>query len=170
MSSFVKDDVVVYGKNGICKITEIKKMKFDKAQEREYYVLTPLNDKHATLFVPLDSQVLCSRIRKAMSKDEIDAILDSSKNGSICWIEDKKQRNEAFRGIISSGDQRQMLLLAQCLYLKKTEKEAAGRKLWASDEALLSTLEKMISQEISWSLNISQDQVGVYIRNRLNNA
>ena len=166
--SFVKDDIVVYGKSGICRITEIKKISFDKSAEKDYYVLEPINKSHSTLFVPLDSQLLCSRIRNVMSKEEIDAVLDSSKNERINWIDDKKARNEAFRQIMASGNQQQMLLLAKCLYNKKNEKETSGRKLWASDEAFLTSLEKIISQEISWSLNIPEEQVGEYIRNRLN--
>jgi len=167
MSEYKIDDVVSYGKNGICRISDIKKMKFDRADEREYYILTPFHDKNATYFVPLDSPVLIAKMRKAMPKDEIDAILESAKDKSMDWVEDKKERNEVFRSILSGGDPKQMLLLAHCIYSKKREKENSGRKLWACDEALLQSLEKIISEEMSWSIGIPESEVGNYIRKKL---
>ncbi len=167
MSTYNIDDVVSYGKNGVCRITEIRKMKFDRSDEREYYILAPLRDKNATFFVPIDSPVLLSKMRKVMTKEEIDAVLDSAKNKSIDWIEDKKQRNDAFRTIINSGDPHEILLLAHCIYNTKKEKEATGRKLWACDEVLLQSVERMISEEMSWSLGIPESKVGEYIRKKL---
>ncbi len=167
MSTYNVDDVVSYGKNGVCRITEIKKMKFDRSDEHEYYILAPLRDKNSTFFVPVDSSVLLSRMRKVMTKEEIDAVLDSAKNKSIEWIEDKKQRNDAFRAIITGGDPRQIILLAHCIFDKKKEKEEDGRKLWACDEALLVTVVKMISEEMSWSLGIPESKVGEYIRKKI---
>ncbi len=167
MSTYNIDDVVSYGKNGICRITEIRNMKFDRSDEREYYILSPLRDKNATFFVPIDSPVLISKMRRVMTKEEIDAVLDSAKDKSIDWVEDKKQRNDAFRAIINGGDPHQILLLAHCIYNAKKEKEAAGRKLWACDEALLQSVEKMISEEMSWSLGIPESKVGEYIRKKL---
>lgn len=167
MSTYNVDDIVSYGKNGICRVAEIKRMKFDRAEEREYYILAPLNDKNATFFVPVDSPVLLSKMRKAMLKQEIDAVLDSAKDKSIDWIDDKKERNDAFRAILTAGNPRQMLLLAHCIYNKKKEKKAAGRKLWACDEALLQSIEKLIGEEMSWSLGIPEAKVGEYIRKKL---
>lgn len=167
MSTYNIDDVVSYGKNGVCRITEIRRMKFDRSDEREYYVLAPLRDKNATFFVPVDSPVLLSKMRKAMTKEEIDEVLDSAKDKSIEWIDDKKQRNDAFRAIMNGGDPHQILLLAHCIHSARKEKEAAGRKLWACDEALLISIERMISEEMSWSLGIPESKVGAYIRKKL---
>ena len=167
MSTYNIDDVVSYGKNGVCRITEIKKMKFDRSEEHEYYVLAPLRDKNATFFVPVDSSVLLSRMRKVMTKDEIDEVLDSAKDESIEWIDDKKQRNDAFRAIITEGNPHKILLLAHCIYNMKKEKEAAGRKLWACDESLLATVVKMISEEMSWSIGIPESKVSEYIRKKI---
>ena len=68
---------VLYGAAGACTITEICKKRFGDAEEREYYVLVPIHDSRSTLYVPLDNEKLRAKMKKLLSAEEIEALIDS---------------------------------------------------------------------------------------------
>ena len=53
-------EVVLYGSNGVCEITEITTKKIGK-DSIEYYVLKPVCSDSSTLFVPTQNEMLVSR-------------------------------------------------------------------------------------------------------------
>ena len=83
---------------------------------------------------------------------------------SLQWIDDCKQRAAMFRKILLQRDERELLLLVSCLYLKSRE---GSKALSASDVQILKAAEEIIEQEFSFSLKISTQQIGNYIREKL---
>ena len=59
---FQKNDTVVYGVHGVCKIDDITKKEFMGSQ-KEYYVLKPISDSAATLYVPIHNEKLLEKMR-----------------------------------------------------------------------------------------------------------
>ena len=162
------DDMVMYGKNGVCRVLGIEKMSYSKHEpEKDYYVLAPLHDRNAKYYVPIDSELLTSKLRHIMTKDEIDATLAAAKDSTMEWVEDKALRAIKFKAIIVRGDRSEMLTLANCIYTRKKEKESEGKRIWASDEQVLANVERLISEEFACSLGIHQNKVGEYIREKL---
>ena len=53
-------EIVLYGSNGVCEITEITTKKIGK-DSIEYYVLKPVCSDSSTLFVPTQNEMLVSR-------------------------------------------------------------------------------------------------------------
>ena len=74
-------EIVLYGSNGVCEITEITTKKIGK-DSIEYYVLKPVCSDSSTLFVPTQNEMLVSRMRAVLSSDEIKDIL-SQKTASL---------------------------------------------------------------------------------------
>lgn len=95
-------EVVLYGSNGVCEITEITTKKIGK-DSIEYYVLKPVCSDSSTLFVPTQNEMLVSRMRVVLSSDEIKDIL-SQKTDNEIWIDNKAERCEKIKEIISGGD------------------------------------------------------------------
>ena len=69
-------DTVIYGTQGICKIEE-KIQKDLKGKMTEYFVLKPIYEKSSTIFLPLENDVLMSRMRPILSKDEVLDIINT---------------------------------------------------------------------------------------------
>lgn len=69
----------------------------------EYYVLKPVCSDSSTLFVPTQNEMLVSRMRVVLSSDEIKDIL-SQKTDNEIWIDNKAERCEKIKEIISGGD------------------------------------------------------------------
>ncbi|MBO5007572.1 MAG: hypothetical protein J6D26_01895 [Clostridia bacterium] len=163
---FCKDDFVVYGKNGVCFIEDIRTMDF-AGEKGEYYVLRPKSNGNSTVYVPLAKEELVSKMRPVMTKDEIDSLLESAMGKEIEWIDAKNLRLETFNGILSGGNSRDLLLLVGCIYMKKQEKLAAGKRLSSTDENILKSAERLVEEEFSFALRCSADRVVSYIKNKL---
>jgi CarD family transcriptional regulator len=60
-------EYVVYGTNGICRITDIKNMTLSPIiGERNYYILEQVNSKSSTIYVATDNEKLCAKMRRFM--------------------------------------------------------------------------------------------------------
>lgn len=159
------NDIVKYGTQGICVIEDIRLMKFTAAEgECEYYILKPLYQENAHIYVPKDNPKSVERMRSLLSPEEIDDIIISVKNRQMDWINDRKQRTEEWQGILNKGDERELLMMISCLYI---ESKSRPRGLSSIDTQILKKAENMIEQEFAFSLKISRKNVGEYIRGKL---
>lgn len=163
---FEKEQYVVYGKMGVCRVVDRQMLTFGGAKE-EYYVLAPARDPRSSVYVPCANEALMARLRPLLTKDEIDDILSHVTQEDIPWTEDRGERASQFRAIIGGGDRRQIVRLVRCLYAKKQEKTAAGKKLSAADEAFLQECIRLVEEEFVLVLGITPAQVGDYIRERV---
>ncbi len=161
-----KGDYVNYSTQGICEIEDIQLIKFNSdSLARKYYILKPIHQKNACIYVPVDNQNLIDHMRPVLSSDEIDKVILSTKNHKIPWTKDRKQRTSEFQAILSRRDEKELLQLASCLYWK-SKNDAKG--LCSSDSQILKKAETIIAQEFSFSLNINPQDIGTYIRQKLN--
>ena len=166
---FAVNDYVIYGKSGLCQVIEIKTVHMANTKN-EYYVLNSVNGNQVTIYVPCSNEVLMTKMRYPMTKDEIDSLLVSTKGQEIKWIDNNNERNEYFHSITESENYKDWLLIIGCLYIKKQEKLANGKHLSSHDENTLKLLEKLIQDEFCYSLQLDKDQVSQYIKEKLDIA
>lgn len=156
---------VNYGTQGICKIEELRSIKFNSdSHARDYYILKPVYQENAQIYVPAENQALLDKMRPILSPEEIDQIILSIQNQDMLWISDRTKRLTRFREILSGSDKRELLLLASCLYRKSKE---SGNELCSSDAEILKQAENAIELEFSFSLKMSTKNIGAYIRDKL---
>ena len=114
-----KNDYVHYGAYGVCQVEDLRSIRFGPdTPRREYYVLRPVDQDGACIYVPADNPTLTGRMRPVLSRGEVDRLLASVREERLPWVEDRRQRLDAFRDILCRGDERELLLLARCLYQK----------------------------------------------------
>jgi CarD family transcriptional regulator len=167
-AQYKKGNYITYSNNGVCLIEDIKNMDFQfNSEQKKFYVLKPVSEPASTIFVPIDNDTLTSKIRYVLSKKEVDDLIVSMKEEEIPWIEDKNTRANYFQSIMQRCDQQELLRLISCLYLKRKQLAANKKNLLSSDESILKRAEDLIENEFSFVLNISTDQVGKYIREKL---
>ncbi len=167
---FKVNDTIVYGRTGICVISAIEKKKYSVRDriEKSCYVLKPIYDSTSTIFVPVDNEKLISMMRRVLTKQEIDFMLESVKNGEEQWIDDQRERTERFKEVLSNGIRSELLLMIKCIYEHKALLSQNGKKLCASDEGILKDAEREVSQEFAYALGIGVDEVENYILSKLN--
>lgn len=152
------NDVVVYGTEGICKITGITEMKFG-GEKSEYYVLAPIEKEENTVYVPKNNEKVLRRMRKILTKDEANNLLDSLPAHTMEWIPNDRERQAAYKDILLCGNPEDVFTMVHSLYQKQIEQTAIGKKLHASDERFLRDAERMLFNEIGYALQIKPQEV-----------
>ena len=153
---FSVGQTVLYGANGVCRIEEITKRRIG-AFETEYYVLKPIWSDSSTVYVPTGNETLVSRIRFVKSADEIRDIL-ADRSLTMNWIDNKIERAEYFRSVITGEDCRELVALVRLIHARAAAVTAQGKRLHISDDRILREAEKMAGDEIATSLGVTREE------------
>lgn len=156
------NDTVIYGTDGACKITEVVQKEIG-GKTADYFVLRPVYDHSATIFVPIDNPKLMSRMRKVMSSDEVYDLIHSMPDEETIWIENESERKEKYKSIIAGGDGRKLVQIVKTLYMHQNDQKAKGRKLHLCDERFLKDAEKILYDEFALVLGLDRAQVLPFI-------
>lgn len=161
-------DHVSYSCNGVCRVDDIRAdSPTGKGEPKTFYVLKPVADPGSTIFVPTGSAALLAKMQRLPTQEEIDRLILTTKEDELVWVEDRKLRSASFQAIVKACDLRELLRLVGCIYRQKLVLAEKGKKLAASDETALRRAEGLIENELSFVLQLSGDQVGAYIRQKL---
>lgn len=163
---FKKNEFVVYGKNGVCEIEDIRIMNF-AGQREEYYILRPKSSRASTVYVPVNKDELVARMRFIITSKQANEILTSVSGEMVEWIDDKGLRLEQFNSIVSSGDIREIILLIICMRKKRAEKESQNKHLSSTDENILRLAEELVEEELSLALDCSAESALEYLNNKI---
>lgn len=160
-------DTVIYRNDGVCTIAEITVRMF-KEKETEYYVLNPVHNENAEIFVPKGNPDLVSKMRKVLTKEQIMDIIEAMPQENSIWINNESERKEKYREILNLGDRKELVRLIKTLYIHKQNQKQCGRKLHLADEKFLRDAEKILYDEFAFVLEIKPDEVIDFIASKLN--
>ena len=166
---FKVNDIVIYGTGGVCKIVDIEEKDF-MGEKKKYFVLKPVKNENSTYFAPTDNEKILAKMRKLLSKEEIDELIDSMPNEKANWITNDNERKEKYRSIISNGNHTELIKLIKAIFFEKKEREANGKRLTSSDERFLKDAEQVLYGEFQHVLNLNEDQLMTYIFERIENT
>ncbi|MBP3388474.1 MAG: CarD family transcriptional regulator [Clostridia bacterium] len=155
---FAVHDRVNYGAVGVCTITDIRKERMG-GQWGEYYVLSPVFQNNAVIYVPMDNEKLTEKMRPVLSEEEIRRLITEMPSIPEEWIADEAERTATFRSALRSGDRRQLVALIKSVYRRRKELTGAGRHLRASDATLMKEAETLLYGEMALVLNIRPEEV-----------
>lgn len=154
---------IIYGVSGVCDINDIRTENFGD-EDKLYYVLNPINDKDAIIYVPVNNPKSVSKMKPVLTKDEVLEMVHSMPATEIYEEENSKNRKELYNRILKSGDRKELVKLIKTVYFQKGEREKAGKKIWAADENAMKKAEKILYEEISFVMNIAYDEVVSFIK------
>lgn len=157
---------VIYGMNGVCRIVDIRNETFGE-EEKLYYVLNPISDLDATIYVPVNNPKSVSKMKTILTKDEVYELIHSMPQEPIIQEKNSKVRKEIFTQIIKEGDRRELIKLIKTVYVQKKQREKEGKKVWASDETALKKAERILYEEFAVVLELHYDEVIPLIHSEL---
>lgn len=157
---FKVSDIVMYGSTGLCRIDDIVKGEHEGI-ETEYYVLHPMDSSNLTIRIPVDNTSII--MRPCLTRDEVLSLIATIPEQKIISIKDKKERNNCFKAVLKSGNNKDLIKVIKTLYLERQAKTAVNQKLSKTDEDIMKSAEKQLHDEFAIALNISPDEVGPYI-------
>ena len=166
---FNVNDTVLYGIEGVCRITELTERDF-RGKKVKYYVLKPVYKENATLFVPMDNKTLVGKMRIVPTAEEIKKIIREMPAEESIWIEDENTRKARYKEIIAGGDSRELVQLIKTLYLHQKEQRAKGKKLHMAEERFFKEAEKMLYDEFAVVLGMKPGEVLPFILKQIDEA
>ncbi len=160
------NETVLYGAQGVCRITEIAEKNFGEKKAR-YYVLKPVYNDTSTIFIPTENQVLTAKMRRILSSAEIDALIRSMPDEELISTDGESERREKYTDILRSGDRRQLVRLIKTLYMRQAERKEQKKKPSAEDERFMRDAEKILYEEFAYVLHIQREQVLPFITRQI---
>lgn len=155
-------DTVMHPSEGVCTITELRRMALSGMQQRAYYVLKPATQKSSsTVYMPVarGNTVL----RPLLSEQAIRELIHRSGEYAGLWIADSKQRKEAFAHILSEGNYAKIIRMIAEIREESARRTLEGKKPCAADEAILAEAERLLHQEFSYVLHMSPEETAAFV-------
>ena len=164
---FQINDVINYGSQGVCQITGIEE-KSISGVKREYFVLSPIKDQAATIYVPTDNEVVLKKMRRLLTVSEINTLIDSMPDEKTVWIENVNERRECYKNLLAGGHHAALIQMIKTIYTHKKEREADGKRLHVMDEHFFKDAEQILYNEFQYVLKVnSKEDLMNYILRRL---
>lgn len=158
---FKVGDHVVKSNTGICRIEDIVFLDMRGDGEKQYYVLLPVDDARAKLFVNVEADR--TKVRPVMTKDDAKAFIDKIENIKAVWIANDKLREQKYKEAFRSNEPEALVGVIKNLYLRGRARLAEGKKIAATDEKYFKMAEQALYSELAFSLEIKKDEIEALI-------
>ncbi|MBE6543132.1 MAG: hypothetical protein E7675_01895 [Ruminococcaceae bacterium] len=159
-------DTVMYRNEGVCKLAEITEKNFS-GKAAKYYVLRPIYKETARVYVPVDNELLVSKMKKILSSEEIEAVLIKLSKTDSVWIADADERKQYYSDIKSSSDRAKILGAVIEIKKRQIPADKNAKKPHIFDLSFMRENEKIICEEFALALGIKPSEVWDYIEKRL---
>lgn len=160
---FKREDIVVYGNTGVCRIEDICTPDFhgvDKAQL--YYVLKPLYSE-GVIYSPVDNKRVF--MRYVITRDEAEKLVEMipSIQAEAYHNRSTQLLSEHYCEAINSHNCADLIELVMSIYEKKQTLVRQKRKLGQVDERFMRRARELLYGELATALDIEKDSVEDYI-------
>lgn len=150
---FQVNDVIIYGAHGVCKITGTEE-KVINGKKKSYFILKPVNEKGATIFAPTDNELVLSKMRRLLTREQIHKLIASMQEETAFWVENETERKERYKSILVRGDHAELIRMLKAIYAHKMQREAEGKRLHMSDERFFKDAEQILYNEFQYVLDL----------------
>lgn len=159
---FQPGDYVICNSNGICQVQDITTLDIagiDK--KRKYYLLKPVFHSSSTVYIPIDTAD--TALRRAVSKPEADALIESIPDIPLIPVADEKTLERTYKEYLHEGSCEALVKLIKTIYLRKEKRINKGCKITAVDSRYFKLAEEFLYSELSVALALEKDAVRDYI-------
>lgn len=163
-------DLILYGRTGVCEVTDIISPNFRGAEQgRKYYVLKPLY-QNCDITTPVDNGKVF--MRPIISKAQVDTIIDTIPKISAEAYHNRNltQLKEHYRSCIERHECGDLVELTMSLYAKKKQAAEQKKKFGAVDERFMKEAEDLLFGEFAAALGIEKQDVSGYIASKVDMA
>ena len=157
---FSKNDLIVYGNTGVCKVRDICTLK-EKSDGRLYYKLEPVFEK-CVILVPVDTKIF---MRPVISKDEAMELISRLPGLKISLPEahNNRQLSEYYKSSFTFHDCHELGLMIKTIYTKINSQTSSGKKPCQTDLKYIKKAEELFYGELSVVLDIPYEDVPGFI-------
>lgn len=154
---FAVGDYVVKSNEGVCRIEERILMKSFDDVERPYFLLVPLEDAHAKVFIPEEAQQ--PAVRPVMTEAEALDLIGRMTQIESTVIESDKLREKIYKDALRSNDPEQLVGIIKSVFLRSEQRRVMGKKATVIDDRCFKAAEHALYSELSFALRKETDEV-----------
>ena len=140
-------ELVQYGNSGVCKIEEIVQGVPGLQKDTQCYLLIPVSKKEEKIYTPVDNDKV--KMRRILSSEEVKELMGKAPEIEEIAIANEKQCESIYREELYSVDCYRWLSLLKTLYARRAARNAAGKKVTATDERYLKNVEDRLKEELT---------------------
>lgn len=159
-------DTVTYKNEGVCSIFEIAERDFSGTRAK-YYVLRPIYKETTRLYVPVDNEFLTSKMKRVLSRREIDDIIEQIKNSPAIWMTNPDDRRQYYKELVASGNKGEIFSTVIGIKKKLNSANKKEKKPHIFDLQFMKDNEKIIIEEFALALGVKPSEALEYIEKKL---
>ena len=151
-------DLLFYGTNGVCRVSEICSSPFDSTDTRSFYKLTPISE-HSTLviYTPIDNDRVV--MRPLISKDEAEALIARLKDIEKVAVAVEKYRKDAYREAIREGAPEGFVQIIKTVRARREVFRKTRRRVPDLDNDFEFTAKNCLYGELCTVLGIPREEI-----------
>ena len=153
---------MVKSNTGICRVEDIVPLDMHGEGEKLYYMLLPIHDARAKLFVDVDADK--TKIRAVMTKDDAFDFISRMEGIRAVWISNDKLREQTYKDAFRSNEPEALVGVIKNLYMRGQSRIAEGKKIAATDEKYFKMAEHALYSELSFALELEKEEVLALIK------
>ncbi len=159
---FKINDSVIHCREGLSVIVGSRDM-----NGKEYFLVSVKHNSGETIYVPVDTA--CSIIRPLMDKKAADSLLTFIKKIEKEFNTNTKQRRDAYKRRLSSGDVKDIAYLYKQLYFYNLigGENNTEIKLGPVDIDMLSYAENMLLDELAITYSIPREDIKAFVDKKI---
>ncbi len=147
-------DVIVYGAQGICKISCIEVKQIGK-ENINYYVLKPVFNQNTSVFVPVDNTTLTAKMLDVLTVSQAKDLLQKASSIDVLKYANENQKREQYKDILAASDRENLVSLIKTIRTERDDRRSVGKKLNIHDEQVLYKAEQLICNELAFVFDIT---------------
>ena len=160
------DDVIVYGKHGVCRVKEIGTLSMSQADnEKLYYTLSPMFRSEVVLYAPVDNTKVV--MRSVLSKKQVEELIGDMPQIPPVEVENEKERETAYKRALLSADQSRVVSLLKTISQRQRQRTAEGKKLTMLDEKYFRMAETFLLDELAYGLGKDPKEIDEFVQEKL---
>ena len=151
-------DLLFYGTNGVCRVSEICSSPFDTSDTRSFYKLTPISE-HSTLviYTPVDNDKVV--MRPLISKDDAEALISRLTEIEKVIVPIEKHRKDAYREAIREGAPEGFVKILKTVRARHEIFRKTRRRVPDLDNDFEFTAKNCLYGELSTVLGIAREEI-----------
>lgn len=163
---FKKNDVVIYSGYGLCRVFDVAKMNMHGIpKDKLYYTLQQMVGNGGTIYTPVEHKEHV--LREIISREEAEELISFIPEIDSLWIADEKQRESQYKKALKSCDCQEWIRIIKCLYLRKQDRLAQGKKMTSVDEKYFQIVKESLYSELALSMDVPKEKMEEYITERI---
>lgn len=161
-------DYVVKPSKGVCKVEDITHLNMPNAdKDKLYYLLIPLEDMHAKLYVPVEG--VDQKIRPVITETEAWQLIGRINDIDAADIPDERQREAKYKEALLSCEPERVVSVLKTIYQRKVERDAQGKRVTAVDDRYFKLAEDVLHSELAFAIGRDKQDMRDVITENIKN-